>query len=567
VKFTAVLLSMLLIGTFGLVIWNMYLPIQSAKNEDFLNYVQYSAKNAYNDNQLVKDVLSPIVGRQQVTGTSNASLDLGPRTLLDENGSSTVTLTFYVRYGNQQDLIQLLDLLQEHKVGKAVFFVEERYLNDHYFVAKRISDQGYIVKTWSDLSAYNAPGYSPTVYRGITLTENEILSQGGTDSDTMQFVRAALHHFDSSIIAFSPQIMEHRIVLENLLEENGNGIVFSDQPASALNESPISPLMLISEGNNEATRINGGNWTMGQLAQLFPSTVHYDKQESAYIVIKPLIFGKGSTLQINRERILLLSSSISNAQPTYIEIFGHGAIVNSNITSWDSTRSQPEIDPFIPRPYLVVKGGQLDVLNSTISHLGYSIGGLKDTTYAHAALEYYNASGFVISNSTLSFNYYGFYSEASNNFRIVNNEVYGQTSYGIHPNTHTVDFIIESNRVHDNGNLGILCSQCANAKISNNIVEYNDQGIGLHKQSSSNQIQGNVVRYNEKYGILVQDKSYNNAVEKNTIVGNNFGIGILEGSSHNTVANNILTENVLDTLQVDANSPENELQNNQSTAS
>jgi parallel beta-helix repeat protein len=557
---------MLLICTFGLVMWNMYLPMQSTKNEDFLNYVRYTAKNAYNNNSLVKDVLAPIVGQQE-TGTSNASLEFGPRILSDQNMSSTVTLTFYVQYGNQQHLIPLLDLLQQYKVGKAVFFIEEGFLNDHYFIAKRISDQGYLVKTWKDFGAYDAPNYSPTVYRGITLAENEILSQGGTDGDTMQFVNTALHHSNTSIIAFSPQIMEHKVILEGLLKQNGEGIVFSDEVASKLDESSNSPLLLISASNSSAIQIDGGDWTMAQLSKLFSPTVHYDKEESAYIVTKPLVFGKNSSLEINREHVLLLSSSTNNSKPSYIELFGHGRIVNSDVTSWDSARSKPEIDPYIPRPYIVVEGGQLDVINSTISHLGYSIGGLKDTVYAHAALEYYNSSGFVVSNSTLAFNYYGFYSESSSNFRVVNNEVYGQTSYGIHPNAHSVNFVVESNHVHDNGNLGILCSQCGNAKIENNVVEYNDQGIGLYKQSSSNLIQSNLVRYNEMYGILVQDQSLNNSIEKNTIVSNNFGIGILEGSSHNIAVKNILTGNVLDTMKVDGSSYQNDLDNNQISAS
>src|SRR5690606_35843604 len=121
-------------------------------------------------------------------------------------------------------------------VGKAVFFMEQRYLNDHEFVAKRITDQGYLIKIWDDLSGYGSPGYYPTIYRGIPLVENEVLSQVQKDRDAIEFFRVALRYYDSSVVAFSPKIMAHKIVLEDILKQQGRGIVFSDQPVE---EQPL----------------------------------------------------------------------------------------------------------------------------------------------------------------------------------------------------------------------------------------------------------------------------------------------------------------------------------------
>jgi parallel beta-helix repeat protein len=563
-KYTAILLSLLLISTFGIVIWNMYLPVSSTRNAEFLDYLDYSAKEAYDSNDFLKNSITP-VATQLGLGPAAPLPNVGPRVLYDSSAPSAVTLTFYVQYGNQENLLPLLDLLDNYNVTKAVFFMEDRYLQEHDFVAKRIEDQGYVIKTWDDLSGYKAPGYLPSVYRGVPLVENEILGQTGKDRDAMEFIRVALRHSDSSVMAFSPKIMAHKIVLEDVLKQGGKGIVFSDQPAlnTSTDDSQVPPLMLISEGNNSATRVNDGKWTMSLLSQKYPSTVIYDKQESAYLVTRPIIMGAKSTLEINGNRVLLLSSSQSNPHPSYLEIRGQGAIVNSNVTSWDPARAKPEIDPYIPRPYIVVRGGHVDVLNSTITHLGYSLGGLKDTRYAHAALEYYNARDFVIANSTIAFNYYGFYSEDSSNFRIVNNEVYGQTRYGLDPHTRSVNFVVDSNHVHDNGNQGIICSLwCDNVKITNNVVEYNVEGIGLHWLTNSSLIQANIVRYNEKYGVFIQKQSYDNTVENNTIIGNKYGIGILDGSSRNTIANNVVADNVLDRFRIDTNAVDNNLRDN-----
>lgn len=568
-KYTSILLSALLASTFGIVIWNMYLPVSSSRNAEFIDYLGYSAKEAYNNNEFLQNSIAPIAD-QLGFGPPAPPLNAGPRILYDPSMPSTVTLTFYVQYGNQENLLPLLDLLHNYNVTKAVFFMEDRYLKEHDFVAKRIEDQGYLIKTWDDLSGYKAPGYLPTVYRGVPLVENEILGQTGRDRDAMEFIRVALHHSDSSVMAFSPKIMAHKIVLEDVLKQAGKGIVFSEQPAAPPQtaDSQAPPIMLISDGNNSVTRVNEGKWTMALLAQQYPSAVSYIKQESAYLVTKPIIMGNKTSLEINGVKVLMLSSSERNPNPSYLEIRGQGAIVNSTVTSWDPVRAKPEIDPYIPRPYIVVRGGHMDVLNSSITHLGYSLGGLKDTRYAHAALEYYNSKDFVVANSTIAFNYYGFYSEDSSNFKILNNEIYGQTRYGLDPHTRSSNFVVDSNNVHDNGNQGIICSLwCDNVTITNNTVEYNVEGIGLHWLTNSSMIKDNVVRYNEKYGVFIQKQSYDNIVENNTIIGNKYGVGILDGSSRNTVANNVVADNVLEEFRIDTNAVDNAVRDNRDSVS
>lgn len=569
-KYTAVLLSTLLVSTFGIVIWNMYLPIPSSRNIEFLDYAEYTAKNTYANNEFLqnnvdKQLVQPVAAQLQVIGLApedQSPLNVGQRVLYDDNIMHSVTLTFYVQYGNQENLLALLDTLHEHQVDKAVFFIEQRYLNDHEFVAKRIADQGYVIKTWDNLDSYGlSAGYNPTIYRGIALVENEVLSQVNKDRDAVEFFRVALRYYDNSVVAFSPKIMTHKAILEDILKQKGTGLVFSDKPVesqSLQDGNGVEPVE-----NKAALRIDNGYWTMSLLSERYPSAVSYDQAQAAYIVSRPLIFGAKATLAISGDHVLLLSPLGEKSVPAFLEIRGKSIIANSTITSWDPVTLRPAIDPYIPRPYILVIDGHLDVMDSSIKHLGYSLGGLADTRYARAALEYYGARNFVIANSTIAFNYYGFYSEDSSNFKILNNKVYGQTRYGLDPHTWSVDFVIDSNHVHDNGNQGIICSlYCSNVTITNNLVEYNVEGIGLHWLTNSSRIENNIVQYNEKYGIFIQKQSYNNTVQNNTVVGNKYGIGLLEGSADNLVTGNTIVDNVLDRFMIEPDSSPNEMREN-----
>jgi parallel beta-helix repeat protein len=189
----------------------------------------------------------------------------------------------------------------------------------------------------------------------------------------------------------------------------------------------------------------------------------------------------------------------------------------------------------------------MDILNSTLSHLGYSRGGIKDTRYARAAVEYYNTNDFIVANSTFAFNYYGFYSANASNFKIIGNDIYGQSGNALDPHTYSTDFIIDSNYIHDNGNQGISCSiKCKNVTITNNLVDHNVEGVGLYWLTNSSKVRDNLVKYNAKYGIFIQKHSFNNIIDNNTVVNNMMGIGLLEGSNSNSITNNIISGNFAD---------------------
>ena len=391
----------------------------------------------------------------------------------------------------------------------------------------------------------------------------------------------ALHNQKGSIIAFTPDIISHEIILEKILKQNGHGLVFTDSDTvnvaydtiknvSSEQDNSLKVIGKDDKSSSSSTtspvRINSGKWTMDTLQMQYPSIVKY--VNDAFFIVDPIIIHNRAELDITDSKVFLSTSSYSNGSaPVYIRILGKGSIVNSTVTSSDPTSSDvgsPSFDPYHPRPYLIVTdGGKLNIINSTISHLGYSMGGLTDTRYARAALGYYDASDFIIANSTIAFNYYGFYSENSDKFKIMSNKIYGQTGYGLDPHTASGDFIIDSNYVHDNGNQGIICSMdCYNVTITNNVVEYNVEGIGLHWLTNTSTIKDNIVRYNDKYGIFIQKSSYDNTVENNTVLGNDKGIGLLEGSNNNRVVYNTVADNSGESIYISSDSKQNKINGN-----
>jgi len=584
----------LLVVTFVIVLWNVFLPLSSNRNSEFLDYMGSLIKKEYKSNDFIqKNIQEPIVKPLSdnlehvgLIDNPNPGPNTGQRQS-ETNQKHQVILTFYVEYGNQQNLPALMDLLVENHINKAVFFIEKRFMDEHEFIVKWIQSQGYLVKTWTNLDGYDSI-YSPTVFKGIPLVESEVLTRVNTDRDAVELLRVTTHYYNSSIVAFTPKIMTHKIILEDILKENGKSLDFSDSlgdlgnfgpTIQSSNENKItevySPdnslqvnfdpvLSLLEKDQLNGFMIDSGTWTLSTLHGVYPRIVQFNASQGAYIVSEPIIFGNKTNLIINDSKVLLKSNSGKIGDPSFIVIRGNAQIINSTISSWDPVISAPDPDPYNPRPYILILNGHLNILNSSISYLGYSLHGLNNTRYAHAALEYYNSRDFVLANSTISFNYYGFYSEDSKNFKIENNHVYGQTRYGLDPHTRSKDFIVDSNYIHDNGNQGIICSlYCSNVTITNNKVEHNVEGIGLHWLTNSSLIKDNIVRYNEKYGIFIQKQSFDNLITGNIIIGNKIGLGILNGSGNNSFINNTLVDNIAGDVKVDPDSQPNIIKDNQ----
>jgi parallel beta-helix repeat protein len=294
--------------------------------------------------------------------------------------------------------------------------------------------------------------------------------------------------------------------------------------------------------------IRNGTWTMESLHEKYPTIVEDITSEAAddgFLAKKTIVVYEEAELIIANDKVFLESSPENYNLPSNILIMGRGTIFNSTITSWDPFLKAPDPNPYLPRSFIVAKdGGKMNILNSTISHLGFSLGGINNTLSSIAGINYFNTSNFVVANSTIAYNFYGFYSDHAANFRIIGNEIYGQTHYGLDPHTGSKDFIIDSNHISVNGKQGIICSfQCKNVTITNNLVEHNVEGIGLHWLTNSSLIRDNTVIYNKNYGIFIKRDSFDNIVEKNTVIGNGGGIGLFQGSNDNSIISNTIVDN------------------------
>ena len=551
--------------TFTIITYNMYLPISSDDNAEFIEYIKHIGTDFYNHNQYVQQLIhKPITQPIQAAIEEDIAVHYtGPRPI-DTGENRNVTLTFYLQYGNQKYLTPLLDLLDKYDIRKAVFFVEPRYQFDHPYAMKRIEHMGFDIKPWTDLKQYGQAPYYPSVYKDIPLKQDSILSSVYKLRIAANFLNSAVSNnaygTEGVIIAFTPEIMEkNAMLLESLLKQEE--VVYSNEPferQSIIKTIPVDSITSVP------IRIDRGFWTMEGLHANYPSIVK-NGPEGSYVIMDPIVIRKYATLDINDETVYLNTASNSNySQPVYIRVIGKANITDSNISSWDTTRNAINDDPYAPRGYiLVTENGTLNVDNSTITHLGYSKGGLDDTKLAVAALNYFDTGNFTIADSTLAHNYYGFYSQYSKNFVIKDNEIFGQVGYGLDPHTGSGNFTIDGNYVHDNGNQGIICSlDCYNVTITDNTVDYNVEGIGLHWNTNGSRIEDNTVRYNEKYGIFIQRISNDNLITNNTLVGNGKGIGVLEGSNKNSVFDNIVAGTPKEPIFVSNTSYKNEIRGN-----
>jgi parallel beta-helix repeat protein len=505
-----------------------------------------------------------------------------------------VTITFYIEKGNVKHLEDLLHSLLRYNISKAIFFVEGAFAKDHPFMVQTMKDLGYTVKPWMNKYEYDR-NYPPTTFNNIALTDREILTQTSNLADAATFIEGGIHYWNSSIIAFTPsdppKFQYSPALLGAALNTASGSVHFTDDTKTDANNvlDPTYPNSISMNVTRRANHtlptdfdddvnpktdiiIGNGSWTVDSLQKQYPDAIvklaqGKDNKESSrsaipphdqkeFVMNKTIIIGTDAQLKIVNEK-LLIRSDPHDVVPRRLDVIGGRVeIINSTITSWDSERNAPDINAYHPRPYLFVReGGIMDIINSSITHLGFPLGGLADPYYTRAALEYRNTGNFTIANSTIAYNYDGFYTSGAQNFNIIGNKIYSNARYGLDPHTESGHFVVHSNHVHDNGNQGIICSKlCQNVTITNNLVEYNAEGIGLHRLTNSSLVQDNIVRYNERYGIYIDLQSYNNIVQNNTVIGNRNGIGITDRSYGNTLLHNIIGKNELNPIVIDSTS-------------
>lgn len=487
-----------------------------------------------------------------------------------------VTLTFYIRQNDAAYLQDILDTLEEGNVSRAVFFMQPSFVESNATLANTTRQIGYTVLPWTNTDQYDS-SYSPTEFAGIILSDKDVLGRTAKIADVMAFYNQALHSSNSSIVAFAPDALHFNAsiaVLEELVKNGGRTLVFTDQGRVASQPVP----MLIGQAENVTTTsiganttyrivIDSGEWNMRDLQQRYPLDISIIQTDfgPSYLVDTTLVVGENAHLDISGENVLIASPM--QDRDRRLEIVGTASIVNSLVSSWDTVQDAQDINPYHQRPFILVDGGQIEIRNSSISHLGFPIAGLSDERSARAAIMFHESSNFTISNSTIAFNFDGIYVRNSSNFQITGTDIHSNTRSGIDIRAGSNSFVISGNHIHDNGYEGVICTECTGGvRIENNNLEHNaETGIKLFSHTNSTTVSGNDIGYNEKFGIYLRNNSSGNIVSNNTVTGSEEGITLTGSSIDNTIADNILDGNDV-AIESDATSQSNVLRNNRMNA-
>jgi parallel beta-helix repeat protein len=477
-----------------------------------------------------------------------------------------VTLTFYIGQNGGARLQEILEVLQSGNVSKAVFFIQPIFLQNNPAVASTMEQMGYTVLPWNDISRYDQ-NYAPTSFDGILLSDRDVLGRTNKTADVMAFYNLALHSSNASVVAFTPSALPRfnatTDILEELLENGGRTLSFTDRgnaapPASMVVGSADNvPNTPIGTNTTYTIVIDEGLWDMQRLQQRYPSDIRLVQTSlgPGYLVDTTIVVGEAAQLDISGQNVLIESPTQDNDRR--IEVRGRATIADSFVSSWDSAANAPDQNPYHQRPFIFADGGRLDISNSTISYMGFPISGLSEVRSARAAIMFQDTSNFTIANSTISSNFDGIYARNSSGFQITNNDVYGNTRFGIDIRASSHDFVMNSNHVHDNWYEGITCTECTGVNMAGNIVEHNEEaGIKLFWHTNSTDVNNNIVRFNEKFGVHLKDNVTGNVVRNNTITDGEEGITLTGSSTNNTIVNNMVAGNDI-TIVADPSSQTN----------
>lgn len=483
-----------------------------------------------------------------------------------------VTLTFYIGQSDALRLQDIMEVLQEGNISKAVFFMQSSFVEGNMQLANSTKERGYTVLPWSNIGQYDH-NYTPTEFADILLSDREVLGRTDKMADVMAFYNLALHSHNASIVAFTPSALPRfnssTTVLEELLSNGGRTFIYTDDNSIAPQGAPMqvgsaANVTTTSVGANTTHRIviDSGTWDMQRLQQRYPADISIIQTDfgPSYLVNTTLVISEAAQLDISGENILIASPA--QDKDRRIEVLGSASIVNSTVSSWNIDENAQDVNPYHQRPFFFVDGGQFEVRDSVISYLGFPLAGLSDERSARAAIMFHESGNFTIANSTIAFNFDGIYARNSSNFQISGNDIYGNIRSGIDIRAGSNNFVIGNNHVHDNGYEGIICTQCTNVQIAGNNVEYNKEaGIKLFSYTNSTTVSGNMVSYNENFGIYLRNNSTGNSVSNNTVTGSEEGISFSGSSTGNTIANNILVGNDV-AIESDSTSQANVLRNN-----
>lgn len=331
---------------------------------------------------------------------------------------------------------------------------------------------------------------------------------------------------------------------------------------AALHTAPVAAVACSWSDDTGDLRIEAGICTFAEIAR----SASIEVADRIAIASETIRVGRGATLAIDGteiDQLRLLSTSETNTH--LIAEAGTLRLRDIVIESYDPETGGPDTNMEDGRSFVRVDGflddtgraanGTLEIDRSRLSYLGYdsrfvdtnefSSYGISLKVRSESGLRHATVTGHI-RNSTLSFNYRGFYSYGAQEFEISDSEVHHNTDYGIDGHDDTDRLIVMGNRIFSNGGTGLICSRRCGANVfeNNDVHDNGANGIVLHDISTGGRILNNRVFDNVQDGIVVHD-SQDTLVAGNEIRGNRYGVRVFSGSVLTTITDNLFGKNTV----------------------
>lgn len=174
-----------------------------------------------------------------------------------------------------------------------------------------------------------------------------------------------------------------------------------------------------------------------------------------------LLIKKGVTLVIDDSDVSWLKLKSNEDAFVWLQSNGGNILIkNTKITSWDEQNQTPDTNYEDGRSFILARqNGRMDIAGSELSFLGYK-DSLKAGVVWHASgdnLDNYLITGQILDSAFYN-NYSGIYLSGTTETVITNNEIARNIQYGIDIRNGANNFLIENNRLHDNGKGNYNCS-------------------------------------------------------------------------------------------------------------
>jgi poly(beta-D-mannuronate) C5 epimerase len=321
------------------------------------------------------------------------------------------------------------------------------------------------------------------------------------------------------------------------------GNAFASKPDPAIRAIAVYPTQIIMLAGGKAVR---------SINRHAPATLHalvravrnrrWISESAGTVTLKSaVVVEHGSSMRIAAPRT---SNLIMRVRPGVFLAALQGRIdlsgvdVRASDTKVPNTFRVPTND--LGRPFLLAsQNSTMNIRDSSFSYLG------RDWNSSYG-LTWSKGSTGSVSNSTFQYDFIGVYSNDAHHLRVLHNQFYHNSLYGVDPHSGSSHLLIEYNTASFNGRHGIIFSDhVTHGIVRYNRTEYNGlNGIMMDEASTDNTIEHNTVIGNKSDGIVLAD-SGNNVVADNVVTGNRVGIALRDNSKNTKVYGNRVSHNAL----------------------